>query len=181
MVPSGPWPRRFPVSRREARRPWVTFGYIISPCVLLPVCPVSIVSPSSALHAAHAAPLVCSTATHTLPPPQPPRPPARLTFLCLLKDGEMHAGGKQCSCGCQLGGCEAVIKEPAVSMTAWWWGYLPICCFIQRLTTRRLRALRGMMDHRYKGDGPALRGRWCPSLILTSDSSSMQSRANWDK
>ncbi len=32
-------------------------------------------------------------------------------------------------------GCERMMKEPAINMAAWWWGYLPICCFIRRLTT----------------------------------------------
>lgn len=32
-------------------------------------------------------------------------------------------------------GCERMIKEPAINMTVWWWGCLPICCFIWRLMT----------------------------------------------
>ena len=36
-------------------------------------------------------------------------------------------------------GCERMIKEPAINMTVWWWGCLPICCFIWRLMTSSWR------------------------------------------
>lgn len=81
-------------SKRETRCPWVTFGCIILLCVSLPVCPVLILSPSSALNAAHAAPIVCSTVSvcvfcHLFP------------CLSLLKHIEMQQSscrGKQCVC-----------------------------------------------------------------------------------
>lgn len=118
-------------------------------------------SPSSALHAAHVAPLVCSTATVLF---FFPSPLSISVFLRWKKCGR----GKTMWLWLSAGACERMIKEPATIVAARWWGYLLICCFIWHLTAYSLEPRIRWFIKKYQGDSTArlLLSQPCPDIIF---------------